>query len=71
MNNTYKDLDGIDNIKLLRPRDLQALGIGRDKAYALFRTGGFPSIRLGGHYYVTEKAFEQWLEQSEGRIIDL
>ena len=59
-------------LKLLRPKDLQEkLGIGKERAYALMRTGGFPSIRLGCSYVVTEAALEDWLKQSEGRTINL
>ena len=41
------------------------LHIGRDKAYALIKSKGFPSIKLGGRYIVTSKALNEWLERYE------
>ncbi len=41
------------------------LKIGRDKAYALIRSKGFPSICIGKRYIVTEKALNEWLTQYE------
>ena len=37
--------------EILNVRDLQKyLKIGRDKAYSLMKTKGFPSIKIGGQY---------------------
>ena len=44
-----------------------ALGIGRDTAYSLMRSKGFPSIRIGGHYIVGKDALMAWLKRNEGR----
>ena len=47
---------------LLSTKDLQAkLKISRDRAYALMRASAFPSIKLGGRYYVAENEVEDWL----------
>lgn len=36
-------------------KDLQEqLGIGRDTAYALMHAKGFPSIKIGGRYFVSK-----------------
>lgn len=49
---------------MLTVKDLQVMfKIGRDKAYALMRSKGFPSIKIGGRYYVTQKALDEWLEK--------
>ncbi|MCR4647977.1 MAG: helix-turn-helix domain-containing protein [Lachnospiraceae bacterium] len=54
------------NIKVLTVKDVcEILHIGRDKAYALFKSEGFPSICLGGRYFVTEASFINWLHQYE------
>lgn len=51
---------------MLTAKDLQAkLKIGRDRAYALMRSKGFPSIKLGGRYYVSEEALERWIKEYE------
>ena len=52
----------------LTPRMLAArLNIGRDKAYALMKSAGFPSIQIGDRYIITEDALTRWLHEAEGR----
>ena len=34
--------------------------LGRDKAYALMKSKGFPAIKLGRTYLVTKENFEAW-----------
>jgi excisionase family DNA binding protein len=50
----------------------QLLGIGRDLAYRLARTGEFPSLRLGRRLVVPRAALQAWLEDgarhSEGDL---
>lgn len=47
---------------MLTAKDLQKiLKIGRDTAYALMHSKAFPSIKLGGRYYVTQEALDSWL----------
>ena len=49
---------------LLSARDIQTrLGVSRDCAYRLFHAKAFPSIKLGGRYYVDEKKLEEFLEK--------
>lgn len=49
---------------LLNVKDLQELlKIGRDTAYALMHAKGFPSIKIGGRYYVAREALDKWLDQ--------
>lgn len=38
------------------------LKIGRDKAYQLANSPGFPAIRLGKRILVSKIALEKWLE---------
>ena len=49
--------------KLYTVKDLCAMGLGRDKAYALMHSTTFPSIKIGGRYYVTEEAWLMWLKR--------
>ena len=57
---------------LLTVKDLQnLLKIGRDTAYALMHASAFPSIKIGGRYYVTKEALNKWLEKSENKKIIL
>lgn len=49
---------------MLTTKELQGeLRIGRDTAYALMHSKGFPSMKLGGRYYVDEDALRKWIEQ--------
>lgn len=51
---------------MLTVKDLQIqLKIGRDRAYALMHSKGFPSIKIGSRYYVTQTALDAWLERYE------
>ncbi|BER92715.1 helix-turn-helix domain-containing protein [Atrimonas thermophila] len=56
----------VEDIKMvvLRPKDVQKiLGIGKAKAYELFRRHDFPAVKLGRSWYVSLKAFQKWLEE--------
>jgi len=56
------------DIRILTAKELsEVLRIGRDKAYALIKSKGFPSICIGKRYIVTEKALNEWLCQYEHR----
>lgn len=53
---------------MMTVKDLQVyLKIGRDKAYALMHADGFPSLKIGGRYYVTQEALAHWLSRYEGK----
>jgi excisionase family DNA binding protein len=51
---------------LLKVSDLQDLmGIGREKAYSLMRSKSFPSMKIGGNYFVSRSALDKWLSDYE------
>ena len=53
---------------LLDVKKLQeTLNIGRDLAYGLMHAPGFPSIKIGGRYFVSRDALERWLQRYEGK----
>ena len=53
-------------LKILTVKELgQVLHIGRDNAYALIKSNGFPSTCIGSRYVVTERALDEWLQQYE------
>ena len=39
------------------------LNIGRDTAYALMHSTGFPAIKIGGRYFVLDEEVDKWLER--------
>jgi len=65
-------MDRSEKMKILYTKDLmKVLGIGRDRAYALMRSSGFPSTKLGKNYFVTEENLEKWLNTYTGRQFTL
>ncbi len=57
---------------LLSTKDLQKkLKISRDKAYGLMHAAAFPSIKLGGRYYVAEKEVDDWLKRYAYKSFEL
>lgn len=57
---------------LLGTKELQnRLHISRDLSYTLMRSSFFPSMKLGGRYYVAEKALENWIAKNENNEIKL
>ena len=53
--------------QLLTVKDMCAMGFSRDVAYCLMHARGFPSMKIGGKFYVTKTALEKWLNKQEGR----
>ena len=57
---------------LLTVKDLvQLLKIGRDTAYALMHSSAFPSMKIGGRYYVTQEELQKWLDKQEYKCFEL
>lgn len=49
-------------------KDLQSiLKIGKNAAYALMRSAGFPSYKINERYFVTEVSLDKWLSSIEGK----
>jgi len=38
------------------------LGIGRNSAYNLVKSGVFHSVRIGGNIRISKKGFDEWLD---------
>jgi excisionase family DNA binding protein len=54
--------------RLLTVKDLQAVfSCGKDKAYQLMHSSGFPTIQVGGRYYVRRDDLDRWLSAYTGR----
>ena len=55
-------------IRLLTPKDIQEIfKIGKNQAYALMHSAGFPTITLNTKLYVEESALKEWVEKYKGR----
>lgn len=47
------------------------LKIGKNTAYALMRSKGFPSYKINERYYVTESALNEWLTNASGKNFNI
>ena len=53
-------------MKVMTVKDLQEyLKIGRDAAYKLMNTKGFPSYRIGKKMFVTDGALQEWINKTK------
>ena len=41
---------------------MDILDIGKNAAYALVNSGVFHYVKVGGHYRIPKKSFDNWLE---------
>lgn len=49
-------------MRLLDVKETQEiLRTGRDKTYALMNSKAFPSIKIGGRYFVDADALDEWI----------
>lgn len=54
--------------KLLTPKEIQCIfSIGKNQAYALMHSTGFPSITINNRIYVTQENLKKWLDTYTGR----
>ena len=44
------------------------LGIGRNAAYTLVKSGVFHSVRIGGTIRISKKSFDEWLDNGGGYL---
>lgn len=51
------------------PDLMRIFDIGRDKAYAMMRTDGFPSFQLNNKYFVEYDELKNWLIENKNRKI--
>ena len=61
-----------NNQLLYGVKDIQQIfGIGKNLAYKLIKTSGFPSININGRYYIPKSKLDKWIESNTGRHIEL
>lgn len=49
---------------------MDILNIGKNTAYALVNSGVFHFVKVGGHYRISKKSFDQWLDNMESKSSD-
>ena len=54
--------------RLLTPKDLQYIfGIGKNRAYELMNSSGFPTLKINNRMYVSKTALNKWIDIYTGR----
>lgn len=55
---------------ILTVNDIQEIfGCGKRQDYELMRVPGFPAMKLGGRYFISVKALENWIQKNTGKRI--
>ncbi len=44
---------------------MDILNIGKNSAYNLIHSDKFHYVKIGGHYRISKKSFDEWLESSK------
>lgn len=47
---------------------MEMLVIGKNTAYSLIKLGAFKSVKIGNHYRISKKSFDDWLDKSESQL---
>lgn len=45
------------------PEIQDILGIGKNSAYSLVKSGAFRTVRIGGSIRISKKSFDMWLDE--------
>lgn len=45
---------------------MDMLGIGKNAAYELVKSGMFHCVKVGSHYRISKSSFDEWLEGNGG-----
>ena len=49
----------------------KALGIARPNAYALAKSSGFPTVRVGKRMIIPVREFYSWLSEQSGKSVEV
>ena len=56
--------------KILTVKEIQEIfKCGKNQAYEIIHTNGFPKIKIGRKFYIYEKAFDEWLDRNKNKVI--
>lgn len=54
--------------RLLTPKDIQVIfSIGKNRAYELMKSAGFPSLKINNRLYVSKDALDSWIKEYTGK----
>lgn len=60
-----KAVKAMSNKRVYTVEEIQAiLGISKNTAYALVKSGAFHSVKIGGQYRISKKSFDDWLDNT-------
>ena len=58
-----KHIENLISVQEFAEQLSKSIAIGTNKVYALVKEPGFPSVKIGGRYYVLADKVDDWLEQ--------
>lgn len=62
----YEELEGEKRVYTV-DEVMDILGIGKNAAYNLVNSGVFHVVKIGGHYRISKKSFDKWLDNHDDR----
>ena len=58
------------DIIMYTAKDIQEIfGMSKTRAYAMMALETFPSIKIGGRYYIEQTALKSWLQENQYRTV--
>ena len=58
--------------KMLTAKELQDIfKCGHNKVYEIIGIKGFPAVKIGKQYYISEDDLKKWIEKNKGNEIEL
>ncbi len=71
-NTSFIDVQNNGDMVLYKVKDLQRiLGCGKNKAYSIMESSGFPRVQIGREYYVEKEAFAKWIKLNTNKSFAL
>ena len=63
--NAVDDSSGFEKRVYTVEEIMDILSIGKNTAYALVNSGVFHFVKVGGHYRISKKSFDRWLDNMD------
>ena len=64
------DIQNIISVQDFAEQMTKHVALGANKIYAMVKEPGFPSIKIGGRYYVLADKVNEWLEKKANTDFD-
>ncbi|WP_329382611.1 helix-turn-helix domain-containing protein [Anaerofustis butyriciformans] len=68
--NDSENISGFEKRVYTVEEIMDILDIGKNTAYALVNSGVFHFVKVGGHYRISKKSFDNWLDNIDSKNSD-